>query len=67
MATAPSDGGPVERAAQAALAIIAAHGQPAETRGKTTMSQKGSGLARLMGGLKSPDANADTEPKHPDL
>jgi len=59
MVTAPFDGHPVERAAQAALAIIAAHGQPAATRGNTTMSQKGSGLARLMGGLKSLDANAD--------
>ena len=59
MATAPFDGHPVERAAQAALAIIAAHGQPAATRGQTSMSQKGSGLARLMGGLKSLDADAD--------
>jgi hypothetical protein len=59
MATAPFDGHPVERAAQAALAIVAAHGQPAATGGKTTMSQKGSGLARLMGGLKSLDADAD--------
>jgi hypothetical protein len=61
MATAPFDGHPVERAAQAALAIIAAHGQPAATRGNTTMSQKGSGLARLMGGLKSLDADALAE------
>jgi hypothetical protein len=41
MATAPFDGHPVERAAQAALAIIAAHGRPAATRGNTTMSAKG--------------------------
>jgi hypothetical protein len=55
MATAPFDGHPVERSARAALAIIAAHGQPAEAREKTTRSQKGSGLAQLMGGLKSLD------------
>ncbi len=59
MATAPFDGHPVERAAQAALAIIAAHGHPADTKGKTSMSQKGSGLARLMGGLRSLDTDAD--------
>src|SRR4029077_10511620 len=45
--------------AQAALAIVAAHGQPAVIRGNTTMSQKGSGLARLMGGLQALDSDAD--------
>jgi hypothetical protein len=52
MATAPFDGHPVERAAQAAPAIIAAHGQPAATQGQTTMSQKGSGLARVSIGVQ---------------
>src|SRR5262249_60454665 len=48
------------RAAQAALTTSAAHSHPGATRGQICMSQKGSGLARLMGGLKSLDADADT-------
>jgi len=65
MVTAPFDDDPVLRAAQVARDIIAAYvGRPAaaplnELR-RTIMSQKGSGLARLMGGLRSLDADADT-------
>jgi len=72
--TAPFAGDVLERARQAARDIIAAHdggpsGAPAPSvtpdastptlRRDSTMSQKGSGLARLMGGLKNLDANAD--------
>ncbi len=73
MATAPFDGHAPERAAQAARDIIAGHGAPPPTfeaellltalaarqKEKSPMSQKGSGLARLMGGLRSLDADAD--------
>ena len=70
--TAPFSGDVQQRARQAARDIIAAHTgapppaaltQPTQPtpslRRETTMSQKGSGLARLMGGLKNLDANAD--------
>jgi len=65
MITAPFDGDPVLRAAQVARDIIAAYvGRPAsrpikQLRSKIAMSQKGSGLARLMGGLRSLDSDAD--------
>ena len=65
MVTAPFDDDPVLRAAQVARDIIAAYvGRPApapinQLRSKVAMSQKGSGLARLMGGLRSLDADAD--------
>src|SRR5215831_7054025 len=64
MVTAPFDDDPVLRAGQVARDIIAAYvGPPArppidQLRSKV-MSQKGSGLARLMGGLRSLDADAD--------
>jgi hypothetical protein len=68
--TAPFDGHPVERAGKAATAIIAAHGVPtleaellltalAGRHKEKPMSQKGSGLARLMGGLRALDSGAD--------
>lgn len=57
MVTAPFEGFAVIRAAQAARDIIAGHtGSELRNDG---MSQKGSGLARLMGGLKNLDASAD--------
>jgi hypothetical protein len=65
MVTAPFDDDPVLRAAQVARDIIAAYvGRPAaapinQLRSTVAMSQKGSGLARLMGGLRSLDADAD--------
>lgn len=72
MVTAPFSGNPQVRARQAARDIVAAHAGPAalvpaatepepivQIRREVRMSQKGSGLARLMGGLKSLDANAD--------
>jgi hypothetical protein len=65
MVTAPFDDDPVLRAAQVARDIIAAYvGRRAaapinELRSKIAMSQKGSGLARLMGSLRSLDADAD--------
>src|SRR6202007_2629956 len=65
MVTAPFDDDPVLRGAQVARDIIAAYvGRPAsapinELRSKIAMSQKGSGLARLMGGLRSLDTDAD--------
>ena len=63
LVTAPFTGDVQARARQAARDIIAAHGAPPSPidspRSKTTMSQKGSGLARLMGGLKNLDASAD--------
>ena len=72
MVTAPFDDDPVMRAGQVARDIIAAYvGRniqilaPAasppinELRSKVAMSQKGSGLARLMGGLRNLDADAD--------
>jgi hypothetical protein len=65
MVTAPFDDDPVLRAGQVARDIIAAYvGRPApppidQPRSKIAMSQKGSGLARLMGGLRSLDADAD--------
>ena len=65
MVTAPFDDDPVLRAAQVARDIIAAYvGRPApapinQPRSNIAMSQKGSGLARLMGGLRSLDADAD--------
>src|SRR5262249_33805000 len=64
MVTAPFDDDPVLRAGEVARDIIAAYvGRPAsapinQLRSKV-MSQKGSGLARLMGGLRSLDADAD--------
>jgi len=72
--TAPFSGDVHQRARQAARDIIAAHqgasaGAPPPSfksdastptlRRDSTMSQKGSGLARLMGGLKNLDAGAD--------
>jgi hypothetical protein len=63
--TAPFDDDPVLRAGQVARDIIAAYvGAPAsplikQLRSKIAMSQKGSGLARLMGGLRSLDSDAD--------
>jgi hypothetical protein len=59
MATAPFDGNPVIRAGEAARDIVAAHAGPIQSSRSKVMSQKGSGLARLMGGLKSLDAGAD--------
>jgi hypothetical protein len=73
LVTAPFSGDVQQRARQAARDIIAAHGAtptPTPTlpltrtpidsmRSTITMSQKGSGLARLMGGLKNLDASAD--------
>jgi len=65
MVTAPFDDDPVLRAGQVARDIIAAYvGAPAlapihHLRSKVAMSQKGSGLARLMGGLRSLDSDAD--------
>jgi hypothetical protein len=59
MVTAPFEGNPVTRAGEAARDIIAAHAGPVQTPRSKVMSQKGSGLARLMGGLKSLDAGAD--------
>jgi len=65
MVTAPFDDDPVLRAGQVARDIIAAYvGVPAsapihQLRSKFAMSQKGSGLARLMGGLRSLDSDAD--------
>jgi hypothetical protein len=65
MVTAPFDDDPVLRAAHVARDIIAAYvGRPAaapinQLRSTVAMSQKGSGLARLMGGLRSLDADAD--------
>lgn len=67
MVTAPFDDDPVMRAARVARDIIAAYvgRAPAasapinELRSKVAMSQKGSGLARLMGGLRNLDADAD--------
>ena len=72
--TAPFCGDVQQRARQAARDVIAAHQgasavapSPAVNvnastptlRRDSTMSQKGSGLARLMGGLKNLDASAD--------
>ena len=65
MVTAPFDDDPILRAGQVARDIIAAYvGAPAlapihHLRSKVAMSQKGSGLARLMGGLRSLDSDAD--------
>jgi hypothetical protein len=71
LVTAPFAGDVQARARQAARDIMAAHGAtPApplpqaltpidSLRSTMTMSQKGSGLARLMGGLKNLDASAD--------
>ena len=64
MVTAPFDDDPVLRAAQVARDIIAAYvgrraATPINELRRTVMSQKGSGLARLMGGLRSLDADAD--------
>jgi hypothetical protein len=70
MVTAPFDDSPTLRARRAAQDIIQAHaGAPsspapasapvASLRRRIDMSQKGSGLARLMGGLKNLDASAD--------
>jgi hypothetical protein len=70
MVTAPFDGSPTVRARRAARDIIQAHaGAPlspapisapiSSLRRQIDMSQKGSGLARLMGGLKSLDDSAD--------
>jgi hypothetical protein len=70
MVTAPFGGSPTLRARRAAEDIIQAHtGAPpsaapasapiASLRRHVDMSQKGSGLARLMGGLKNLDASAD--------
>ena len=73
LVTAPFAGDVQVRARQAARDIIAAHGvtptppptlPPPRTpidslRSTINMSQKGSGLARLMGGLKNLDASAD--------
>ena len=73
LVTAPFAGDVQARARQAARDIIAAHGTsppptqpltppptPIDSRRSTVdMSQKGSGLARLMGGLKNLDASAD--------
>jgi hypothetical protein len=72
--TAPFDESPTLRARRAAEDIIRTHaGAPSSSsatsapisapisslRRRIDMSQKGSGLARLMGGLKSLDASAD--------
>src|SRR5215831_6874207 len=64
MVTAPFDDDPVLRAGQVARDIIAAYvgvpaSAPIKLRSKVSMSQKGSGLARLMGGLRSLDSDAD--------
>src|ERR1700742_117643 len=59
MVTAPFEQNPVTRAGEVARDIIAAHAGPIQSLRSKTMSQKGSGLARLMGGLKSLDAGAD--------
>jgi len=65
MTTAPFTGNPQVRARQAARDIVAAHGGSQEPvqieslRRQVHMSQKGSGLARLMGGLKNLDESAD--------
>jgi hypothetical protein len=64
MVTAPFDDDPVLRAAQVARDIIAAYvgrraATPINELRRTVMSQKGSGLARLMGSLRSLDADAD--------
>ncbi len=59
LVTAPFDGNPVIRAGEVARDIIATHTGPMQTPRSTIMSQKGSGLARLMGGLKNLDASAD--------
>ena len=59
MVTAPFDGNPVIRAGEVARDIVAAHAGPIQTLRSKVMSQKGSGLARLMGGLKNLDAGAD--------
>jgi len=74
LVTAPFAGDVQVRARQAARDILAAHGAPPTAapptppltrtpidslRSTITMSQKGSGLARLMGGLKNLDASAD--------
>jgi hypothetical protein len=70
LVTAPFVASPTLRARRAAQDIIQAHGgapalpAPAgvpinTTRRRIDMSQKGSGLARLMGGLRSLDASAD--------
>ena len=72
LVTAPFSGDVHERARQAARDIIAAHdgarlsappaaadASTATLRRDSIMSQKGSGLARLMGGLKNLDAGAD--------
>lgn len=69
LVTAPFGGDVQRRARTAARDIIAAHGGGAQAadapppiqhlRRQVTMSQKGSGLARLMGGLKTLDASAD--------
>jgi hypothetical protein len=49
MVTAAFDGNPVTRAGEVARDIIAAHAGPIQTLRSKIMSQKGSGLARLMG------------------
>ena len=64
MVTAPFDDDPVRRAARVARDIIAAYvgrraAPPINELRRTVMSQKGSGLARLMGSLRSLDADAD--------
>jgi hypothetical protein len=67
LVTAPFAGDVQTRARQAARDIIAAHGSaqtcvptPIDSlRSTVNMSQKGSGLARLMGGLRNLDAGAD--------
>ncbi len=59
MVTAPFESNPVTRAGEVARDIVAAHAGPIQTLRSKVMSQKGSGLARLMGGLKSLDAGAD--------
>jgi hypothetical protein len=61
MVTAPFSGDPQRRARQAARDIIIAHGgtTPLQALRSKVMSQKGSGLARLMGGLRSLDSDAD--------
>ncbi|HLH92539.1 MAG TPA: hypothetical protein VKX28_29270 [Xanthobacteraceae bacterium] len=69
LVTAPFAGDVQARARRAARDIIAAHGSaptpslsptPIDSlRSTANMSQKGSGLARLMGGLRNLDASAD--------
>jgi len=59
MVTAAFAGNPVTRASEVARDIVAAHAGPIQTHRSKMMSQKGSGLARLMGGLKNLDAGAD--------